>query len=206
VGRVDDVIMLGNGEKVVPAPIEGALHAHPPLAGVVVFGRAQAGLLLEPAPSHSFDPADTQALAAFRNEVWSAVEDANRVSPAYARIYKEMLLVSSPGKPLPRTGKGTVQKKAAVALYEAEIAAMCVPSFRAPGQRLTHSPATTRSSAQRRARTSSRLRRGTARRSRRGCPRSRRPCSRRTSRLMRTCSRRALTGWSFRPVSTSAAH
>lgn len=32
-----------------------------------------------------------------------------------------MILVASPGKPLPRAGKGTVMRKAALKAYEAEI-------------------------------------------------------------------------------------
>jgi long-subunit acyl-CoA synthetase (AMP-forming) len=127
---VDDVLVLANGEKAVPAPIEGAVLAHPCVRGAVAFGRGrtQIGLLVEPAETHTFDPADQHALAAFRNEIWDAVEAANRNSPAFARVYKEMILVTSPNKPLPRTGKGTVQKKAALKLYDEEILSLYVLS------------------------------------------------------------------------------
>jgi hypothetical protein len=101
---------------------------------VVAFGRerTQIGLLVEPAENHTIDPADERALAAFRNKIWNAVEAANRDSPAFGRVYKEMVLVTSPNKPLPRAAKGTIQKKAAVKLYNEEIQALYVshPSFR----------------------------------------------------------------------------
>jgi long-subunit acyl-CoA synthetase (AMP-forming) len=120
---VDDLIVLANGEKVVPAPIEGAILAHPVVRGVVAFGRerSQVGLLIEPTEEYTIDPNNNHTLVVFLNRIWGAVEEANRDSPAFARIYKEMILVSSSDKPLPRTGKGNVQKKAALKLYEKEI-------------------------------------------------------------------------------------
>jgi hypothetical protein len=49
------------------------------------------------------------------------VEEANKIAPAFSRIFKEMILVVDPKKPLPRVGKGTVARKAALALYNSEI-------------------------------------------------------------------------------------
>lgn len=49
------------------------------------------------------------------------MEEANRVAPAFSRIFKEMILVVDPKRPLPRVGKGTVARKAALALYDSEI-------------------------------------------------------------------------------------
>jgi hypothetical protein len=46
------------------------------------------------------------------------------VSPAFGRVYKEMILVTSPNRLLPRAAKGTVIRKAALALYEDEIRAL----------------------------------------------------------------------------------
>jgi hypothetical protein len=91
-----------------------------------MFGRErnQAGLLIEPAEHHEIDPTDEAALAAYRNEIWPAVEEANRVAPAFGRVFKEMILVTSLSKPLPRAAKGTVSHKAAVLLYDEEIRAL----------------------------------------------------------------------------------
>jgi hypothetical protein len=110
----------------VPGPIEGTVLAHPAVRGVVAFGRerTQIGLLVEPAEEHGVNPLDEHALAAYRNTIWGAVEAANRDSPAFGRVYKEMILVTSPSKPLPRAGKGTVQKKAALELYDEDIRAL----------------------------------------------------------------------------------
>jgi long-subunit acyl-CoA synthetase (AMP-forming) len=128
VGRVDDVLILANGEKVVPGPTEGALLVHPFVHSAVMFGRerTQVGILVEPVESHTFDPADHSALAAFRNAIWATVEEANSTLPAFGRLYKEMILVTHPSKPLPRAAKGTVNRKAAIKEYEQEINAMLV--------------------------------------------------------------------------------
>ena len=57
------------------------------------------------------------------------VEEANKVAPAFSRIYKEMILIASKDKPFPRAGKGTVMKKAAVVQYQKEIDEMLVFFF-----------------------------------------------------------------------------
>jgi hypothetical protein len=128
---VDDVIILATGEKIVPGPTEGTLLAHPAVQGVVMFGRErnQAGILVEPVEHRAFDPADEETLVAFRNEIWSAVEEANRTAPAFGRVFKEMILVTKPDKALPRVGKGSISRKGALSLYDEDICALYVPSF-----------------------------------------------------------------------------
>jgi hypothetical protein len=88
-----------------------------------MFGRSrdQAGVLIEVKPPFAIDVKDTKALTGLRNKLWPIVEEANKVAPAFSRVFKEMILIASPDKPLPRAGKGTVMKKAAVAEYEKEI-------------------------------------------------------------------------------------
>ena len=49
------------------------------------------------------------------------VEEANRLGPAFARIFKELILVTDPAKPLPRASKNTIQRKMALQLYAEEI-------------------------------------------------------------------------------------
>jgi hypothetical protein len=49
------------------------------------------------------------------------VEEANKASPRHSRISKGMILVTSPLKLLDRTTKGTPDRSAILANYEAEI-------------------------------------------------------------------------------------
>lgn len=120
------MVILANGEKVVPAPTEGMLLAHPFVQGALVFGRERnfVGVLVEPVSDRAFNPTNDAELAEFRNAVWRAVEEANAQAPAFGRVLKEMILITRQEKPLPRAAKGTVNRKAAIKLYEDEIAQM----------------------------------------------------------------------------------
>ena len=122
-GRIDDVIVLANGEKTLSRPIEVPIEAHPRVNAAIVFGtgRIQNGVLVEPAVGFAFDPSDQTSLSTFRNEIWPTVKKVNESSPSHSQIWKEMVLVTSPDKPLPRTDKGTVRRKPAIQLYSDEI-------------------------------------------------------------------------------------
>ncbi|KAJ7622622.1 putative aminoadipate reductase [Mycena polygramma] len=123
VGRLDDVLIMANGEKTVPGPMEDIMMASPLIAGAVMFGRErnQVGVLIEPNPHHKVDTSDDHQVAEFRNLIWPAIEEANEDAPAFARIYKEMVLVTHQGRPMVRVPKGTVIKKSTIALYKQEI-------------------------------------------------------------------------------------
>ncbi|KIK65753.1 hypothetical protein GYMLUDRAFT_240230 [Collybiopsis luxurians FD-317 M1] len=123
VGRVDDVLIHSSGEKTVPGPMESIISASPMLSGAVMFGRQrdQPGILLEPVPAYQIDVHNDAEVSKFRNMIWDAIESANKIAPAFSRIFKEMILVADPKKPLPRVGKGTIARKAALALYDSEI-------------------------------------------------------------------------------------
>lgn len=49
------------------------------------------------------------------------MQQANVVAPPLARIFKEMLIVADPAKPLPRAAKGAVIRPQALSLYADEI-------------------------------------------------------------------------------------
>ncbi|KAJ6579476.1 putative aminoadipate reductase [Mycena vulgaris] len=123
VGRIDDVIIHSSGENTVPAPMEDIILASPYVAGAVMFGRDrdQAGILIEPTPALAIDVEDPRQCAGLRNKIWPVIEEANKIAPAFSRIFKEMIIFTSQGKPLPRAAKGTVQRKPAVDLYAREI-------------------------------------------------------------------------------------
>jgi acyl-CoA synthetase (AMP-forming)/AMP-acid ligase II len=72
VGRLDDVIILANGEKTVPGPQEAIISSSPLVQGAVMFGREhnQVGVLIEPSHDHAVDPQDEVALAKLRNALW----------------------------------------------------------------------------------------------------------------------------------------
>ncbi|KAJ7625856.1 putative aminoadipate reductase [Roridomyces roridus] len=126
VGRLDDVLIMANGEKTVPGPMEDVMMSSPLIRGAIMFGRErnQIGVLIEPHPQQKVDPSDEKQLAEYRNVIWPVIQEANENAPSFARIYKEMILVTQPSKPMVRAPKGTVIKKATLAIYDAEIDAL----------------------------------------------------------------------------------
>jgi nucleoside-diphosphate-sugar epimerase/aryl carrier-like protein len=118
--RLDDIIVFLNGEKTNPISMEQHVTArNPELSGVLVVGaqRFQAAMLIDPKI-----PATTTAeQAALIERVWPSIKEANCEAPAHARVEKSFVLVTSPGRPLPRAGKGTLVRAPGIAQYEAEI-------------------------------------------------------------------------------------
>ena len=51
----------------------------------------------------------------------SVIEEANESAPRFARIFKEMILVTDPERPLPRAAKSTILRKLALSEYKKEI-------------------------------------------------------------------------------------
>lgn len=107
----------------MPAPVENIIMTSGHVKGVVMFGREhdQPGVLIELKDEYAVDASDEAAVVKARNLVWPIVEEANKVAPAFSRVFKELILISDPNKPLPRAGKGTIMRKAALAEYNDEI-------------------------------------------------------------------------------------
>ncbi|ETS77458.1 hypothetical protein PFICI_11332 [Pestalotiopsis fici W106-1] len=118
--RADDIIVFLNGEKTNPVTMEQhVVAANPELSGALVIGaqRFQAALLVEPTT-----PCPTTAeQAALVERVWPSVQEANRVTPAHARVEKSLIFVTARDRPLIRAGKGTIQRAASLGLYAADI-------------------------------------------------------------------------------------
>ena len=118
-GRLDDIIILSNGENLNPVEMEGTITSCPVVSGALVVGqgRFQAALLIE-ATSPPKSPAERQQLM---YQIWPFVERANQRCPAYGRIVQDLVTFTTEDKPLPRAGKGTVQRHLGVAAYASEI-------------------------------------------------------------------------------------
>lgn len=120
--RADDIIVFLNGEKTNPVSMEQSIiSTNEDVLQALVFGmqRFQAGLLVEPSPkmgnSNEVERAD------FINKIWPSVDQANQSAPAHARVEKAMIVLTSPDRPMIRSGKGTIQRQSTLAMYAAEI-------------------------------------------------------------------------------------
>ncbi|KAF8610848.1 acetyl-CoA synthetase-like protein [Ceratobasidium sp. AG-I] len=125
VGRVDDQIVLINGEKTNPVPMESEIIKSPLVRAAVMFGRErnQTGVLIELDDS-KFDSSNHVDHKKVIKQIWPFVEKANHDTSTHSRLVKRSIIFSSPDHPLPRTPKGNVSRAASLDMYKDEIEAM----------------------------------------------------------------------------------
>ncbi|PTB61870.1 acetyl-CoA synthetase-like protein [Trichoderma citrinoviride] len=118
IARLDDTIVLVNGEKFNPVMMEGKIRSNKNVTEAVVFGagRAHLGMLLVPAA----------ALASRTEEeiidiVWPVVDAANRSADTFARISRNMIRILPHDCAYPRTDKGSIIRQAFYKQFQREI-------------------------------------------------------------------------------------
>ena len=111
-GRTDDILVLSNGEKLNPVPMENQLQGSQNISGALVVGQGQIQpmLLLEIRQCGTID------------EMWPMIEEANQRMPSHGRITRSMILLAKAEKPFIRAGKGSVVRKLTENLYADEVA------------------------------------------------------------------------------------
>lgn len=107
--RKDDIIVMLNGEKADPIPVEDAVKVNPEVATAVAFGAGQEALGLVVIKS---DSAATLPQEEFVAAIGSSIDLGNSRVPAYARMARDMIIVKEAGTPFPATDKGTVIRSA----------------------------------------------------------------------------------------------
>ncbi|KAG7527660.1 hypothetical protein FFLO_06707 [Filobasidium floriforme] len=132
-GRGDDVLVMSNGEKMSPGPIETILRSSNLIADVLVVGsnKPQIGCLLFP---RTFPPPSDLV-----KQLANLIAQANEQSPSHAQLGDEMcLVISDPDRAaaLPKSSKGTIQRGVAYDVYKDEIDAMYGESNGADGDKL----------------------------------------------------------------------
>lgn len=119
-GRLDDVIVLNNGEKFNPVTMEKVIEGHDLVGRAVVvgLGRFQTALLIEP------NWAQVDSVGTDINlidTIWPAVQEANEISPAHGHVLKNKIAVASRDKPFATTPKGSTQRRIVTDDYKDEI-------------------------------------------------------------------------------------
>ncbi|KAI5918368.1 hypothetical protein F4810DRAFT_704251 [Camillea tinctor] len=117
-GRADDIIVYSTGEKLNPLEMESIISANPAVKGAIIngLGRFQSSLLVDTV----HPPRNESERLVLLDAIWPSVKAANEKSPSHGRIYRNMILFVSADKPVPRAGKGTIQRKMALDLYADE--------------------------------------------------------------------------------------
>ncbi|TVY80570.1 Non-canonical non-ribosomal peptide synthetase FUB8 [Lachnellula suecica] len=120
-GRADDLIVLSNGEKINPIPMENVICSIPSVKAALVVGeyRFNPSLLIE-LEEDKIPKTDAERHEAL-NQVWPSVQEANKIAPGFAKVPKSLILFASAEKPFQRAGKGTVQRQFTVKSYAKEL-------------------------------------------------------------------------------------
>jgi hypothetical protein len=120
VGRLDDTIVLSNGEKMNPTAMENQVRLNPYVSEAVVFGAERPSLgLMVIASEQAFQ--DRLSEKDIIESITNDVELGNQESPAYARISNDAIIVKKYGTTWPRTDKGNVIRAAFIQKFENEI-------------------------------------------------------------------------------------
>jgi nucleoside-diphosphate-sugar epimerase len=122
-GRLDDVIVLSNGEKFNPVTMEKVIEGHPLVSRAIIAGKArfQTALLVEPNWNKWNEE---RAASELVDAIWPVVQQANAISPAYARVVKYMIGLAFKDKPFKITAKGSSQRHHIYKDYEEKINAI----------------------------------------------------------------------------------
>ncbi|KJK62622.1 Male sterility protein [Aspergillus parasiticus SU-1] len=107
--RLDDTLVLENGEKANPLIIEGVARNHPDVGEAIAFGanKDRLGLFLVRA-ANAVSKTDEEIIDA----VFPAIEKCNADSPSYAHISRDMIQVLPSDTVYRATDKGTVIRSA----------------------------------------------------------------------------------------------
>jgi len=108
-GRLDDTIVLMNGEKAIPIPMEMAVRHNALVKDTAVFGAGKATLGMMIIASDAASELTDNALV---DKLWPIIEKENQDAPAYAQISREMVVVLPAGTAYPSTDKGTLIRQA----------------------------------------------------------------------------------------------
>lgn len=107
--RLDDTLVLENGEKVNPLLIEDVARDNPNVTDVVAFGanKSYVGVFLVPAKTSTVK-SDEELV----DLIWPAIDACNEKMPAFARVMKDMIKVLPSTAQYRTTDKGTVIRSA----------------------------------------------------------------------------------------------
>jgi thioester reductase-like protein/aryl carrier-like protein len=121
-GRVDDIVVLSNGEKFSPAEAEIVIANDLEVKSALIIGSGhdQAALLVE-----LFEPTyQENLLEERRGSILRRVQEANAILPDHAQIHGSHVKILPPSQNFLRSAKGEVRRAATVKLLSEEISAI----------------------------------------------------------------------------------
>ena len=123
-GRRDDLIVLSNGEKINPVPLENIVASHPAVRSALFVGEHQflPSLLVELRDGHAVN--NDQESREMIDELWGIISKANLEAPRFARVPKSLVYILKPTETFERSGKMTVQRQLTVRKFASHIDAL----------------------------------------------------------------------------------
>ncbi|CAO3642661.1 unnamed protein product [Cunninghamella blakesleeana] len=117
IGRRDDTLVMVNGEKTNPVPMEASLRQHPLIKQAVIIGQGRqlTAVLIELDQPYSHDYSSKEEIV---HEVNEAVNKMNMDCPNHSIVLPQMITILPFHQFLPSTDKGTVQRKKAEQMYQ----------------------------------------------------------------------------------------
>jgi hypothetical protein len=116
--RLDDTIVLVNGEKVIPIAFEQSIRNNKYVTEAVLFGSGKERLGMIIIPSRE---AETLSADAIKRLLVPVLAKANTFMPGYAQLALDMTKILPVGTEYPRTDKGTVIRAAFYRVFEKQI-------------------------------------------------------------------------------------
>lgn len=118
-GRLDDIVVLSNGEKFCPAEAESIVTGHQDVKSAMMLGnkQTQSALLVELFKPRMKD----EQLEACQRSILARVRQANKVLPQHAQIDNSHVRILPSSKSFLRSAKGEVRRAPTAAALESEI-------------------------------------------------------------------------------------
>lgn len=114
-GRRDDTLIMENGEKTNPIPMEATIRQHPTVKQVAVLGQGRqcTAAIIQVDMDFAINSGPEDIIS----DVQAAVKEANKDCPSHSIILPQMVKILPFNQTLPATDKGTVMRKKAEAAY-----------------------------------------------------------------------------------------
>ncbi|EWY82991.1 hypothetical protein FOYG_15071 [Fusarium oxysporum NRRL 32931] len=116
----NDIICLEDAQKLSPIEMENMICAHPNVKGCVMIENGQkfACLMVE---LKDDTPRDSETIEGLRKGLGDIIDQADQNQLLRGYLRRDYIIITGGKRPLPRTEKGTISRRAALKLYEKEI-------------------------------------------------------------------------------------
>ena len=118
--RVDDLIVSASGAKFNPQRMQMEVQQHPDVKFALMTGthRHRPALVVQ-----LQDPGvdDEERRRQIREEIWAVVSKMNAEFPIQGKVMESLVMFTLPGKDFPLAGKATIQRAAAIEMYQPEL-------------------------------------------------------------------------------------